>query len=137
VFIAYIFSFLQSKLKESQYQVVPWRSDMNQANFSPQSPSHSVGAALATSVCLLCHIVSFSYYSKTYIKTRCILHQNKDGLELVPQSVYSQGKTQVPVDGQTGADWSILGRHQSGLGGVVAKNVDADELGRHSPLASR
>ncbi|KAK4283252.1 hypothetical protein QN277_000225 [Acacia crassicarpa] len=100
----------ESKLKESQYQLVPVRSDVNHSNFASQSPSHSIGAALANS--------------------------NKDGLELVPQPMYSQVKPQVSVDGQMGTDWDILGRHQSGLGGM-AKNVDADVLGRYSPLASR
>ncbi|XP_054786754.1 uncharacterized protein LOC129293003 isoform X2 [Prosopis cineraria] len=100
----------ESKLKESQYQLVPLRSDMNHSNFASQSPSHSVGAALATS--------------------------NKDGLELVPQPMYSQVKPQVSVDGQMGTDWDILGRHQSGVGGMT-KNVDADVMGRYSPLASR
>lgn len=32
----------EAKLKESQYQLAPWTSDVNQSNFSP-SPSHSSG----------------------------------------------------------------------------------------------
>ncbi|CAA3008629.1 Isochorismate synthase, chloroplastic [Olea europaea subsp. europaea] len=32
----------EGKLKESQYQIAPWRSDVNTSNFS-QSPSHAVG----------------------------------------------------------------------------------------------
>ncbi|KAJ1403966.1 hypothetical protein SESBI_26886 [Sesbania bispinosa] len=101
----------ESKLKESQYQLAPWRSDMNQTNVATQSPSHSIGAPLATS--------------------------HKNGLELVPQHMYAQLKTQVSVDAQTGTDWDILGRHQSGLGGGLAMNVEADDLGRYSPFASR
>lgn len=110
---------------------------MKHANFAPQSPSRSVAVALATSVCSLCHI-SFSYYATTYNRslTCCILCQDKAGLELVPQPMYSQGRAQVSVDGQKGTDWDILGRHQNGLG-VAAKNVDAEELGRYSPIASR
>ncbi|KAI4351939.1 hypothetical protein L6164_006238 [Bauhinia variegata] len=100
----------ESKLKESQYQLTPWRSDLNHANIAPQSPSHSVVAAVKTS--------------------------NKNGLELVPQPGY-QVKTPVSVDGQTGPDWDILSRHQSGLGDAATKNADADEVGRYSPLASR
>ncbi|XP_061369458.1 uncharacterized protein LOC133312304 isoform X2 [Gastrolobium bilobum] len=100
----------ESKLKESQYQLTPWRSDMNHANVATQS-SHSIGAPLATS--------------------------NKNGLELVPQHMYSHVRTQVSVDAQGGTDWGILGPHQSGLGGGVTTNVDADGLGRYSPLASR
>ncbi|KAK7269003.1 hypothetical protein RIF29_21717 [Crotalaria pallida] len=101
----------ESKLKESQYQLTPWRSDMNQANVSSQSPSRSIRAPLTTS--------------------------NKNGLELVPQNMYSPAKTQVSVDAPIGNDWDIMNRHQSGLGGGVATNVDADELGRYSPIASR
>ncbi|KAE9619113.1 hypothetical protein Lalb_Chr02g0149731 [Lupinus albus] len=101
----------ESKLKESQYQLTPWRSDMNHANVASQSPSLSIHAPLETS--------------------------NKNGLELVPQPRYSAAKTQVPVDARTGNEWDVLSRHQSGLGGGVATNVDADEVGRYSPIASR
>ncbi|CAL0321086.1 unnamed protein product [Lupinus luteus] len=101
----------ESKLKESQYQLMPWRSDMSHANVASQSPSHLIHAPLATS--------------------------NKNGLELVPQHMYSPANTQIPVDAQTGNDWHIMSRHQSGLGGGVATNVDANELGTYSPTASR
>ncbi|CAL0299948.1 unnamed protein product [Lupinus luteus] len=101
----------ESKLKESQYQLTPWRSDMNHANVASQSPSLSIRAPLETST--------------------------KNGLELVPQPMYSAAKTQVPVDAQTGNEWDVSSRHQSGLGGGVATNVDADEVGRYSPIASR
>ncbi|CAK7328584.1 unnamed protein product [Dovyalis caffra] len=36
-----IVSNVKSKLKESQYQLAPWRSDVNHSNFAPQSPSHA------------------------------------------------------------------------------------------------
>ncbi|XP_059453233.1 uncharacterized protein LOC132183813 isoform X2 [Corylus avellana] len=102
----------ESKLKESQYQLAPWLSDMNHSNFAPQSPSHPIGAALTTS--------------------------NKNGLELVPQPPYSHGK--IPVsssDAQTATDWELSSRHQIGLGGVAARNLEPDDLGRYPPLASR
>ncbi|XP_014513895.1 uncharacterized protein LOC106772187 isoform X2 [Vigna radiata var. radiata] len=99
----------ESKLKESQYQLTPWRSDTNHANVATQS--HSIGAPLANS--------------------------NKNSLELVPQHMYSQAKPQVSVDAQAGTDWDLLGRHQNGFSGGVATSVDADDLGRYSPLASR
>ncbi|KAK7356834.1 hypothetical protein VNO80_16113 [Phaseolus coccineus] len=98
----------ESKLKESQYQLMPWRSDTNNANVATQS--HSIGAPLATS--------------------------NKNSLELVPRNMYSQVKPHVSVDAQAGTDWDLLGRHQNGFTGV-ATGVDADDLGRYSPLASR
>lgn len=74
----------ESKLKESQYQLTPWRSDVNHSNVAPPSLPHSIGTVLATS--------------------------NTNGLELVPQPSYSQGK--VPLS-------------------------TSDELGRYSPIPSR
>jgi hypothetical protein len=64
--------------------------------------------------------------------------QNKNGLELVPQPPYSHGK--IPVsssDAQTATDWELSSRHQIGLGGVAARNLEPDDLGRYPPLASR
>ncbi|XP_027180175.1 uncharacterized protein LOC113778857 [Coffea eugenioides] len=95
----------EAKLKESQYQLAPWRSDVNPSNFSP-SPSHSSGI--------------------------------KNGLELVPQPPYSNGKIPMTSDPQTTTDWDLLGNRQSALGGGGGvKNPESDDLGRYSPLASR
>nr|XP_027075058.1 uncharacterized protein LOC113699133 [Coffea arabica] len=95
----------EAKLKESQYQLAPWRSDVNPSNFSP-SPSHSSGI--------------------------------RNGLELVPQPPYSNGKIPMTSDPQTTTDWDLLGNHQSALGGGGGvKNPESDDLGRYSPLASR
>ena len=58
-FYLFICSLLQSKLKESQYQLTPWRSDMNHANVATQSQPHSIGAPLTTSVCSYCDFVPF------------------------------------------------------------------------------
>ncbi|KAL9459050.1 hypothetical protein AB3S75_002438 [Citrus x aurantiifolia] len=99
----------ESKLKESQYQLAPWRSDMNHSNAAPQSPSHSTTAAMDTS--------------------------NKMGLELVAQPTYSHGKVPGNSDAQATTDWDLLGHHQGGLGGI-GKTLD-DDMRRHSPLASR
>ncbi|XP_031252820.1 uncharacterized protein LOC116110739 isoform X1 [Pistacia vera] len=98
----------ESKLKESQYQLAPWRTDLTQSNVAPQSPSHSTGAALVTA--------------------------NKNGLELVPQPTYSQGMVPTTADAPAAADWDLMGQNQGGLGGIIGKTVD-DE--RYSPLASR
>ena len=51
--------------------------------------------------------------------------------------MYSRAKNQVSADDQIGPDWNTLDRHQTGLGGGVAKDVDDDELGRYPPLTSR
>ncbi|KAB2002422.1 hypothetical protein ES319_D11G065400v1 [Gossypium barbadense] len=103
---------IESKLKESQYQLAPWRSDVNHSNFPPQSPLHSLGATLPTS--------------------------SKNGLELVPQPTYSLGKTQLISDAQKDFKWDVPSQQQGGLGGGVAsKNLEPDDLGRYSPIASR
>ncbi|KAK9233662.1 hypothetical protein WN943_023914 [Citrus x changshan-huyou] len=99
----------ESKLKESQYQLAPWRSDMNHSNAAPQSPSHSTTAAMDTS--------------------------NKMGLELVAQPTYSHGKIPANSETQATTDWDLLGHHQGELGGIGKTLVD--DMRRHSPLASR
>ncbi|KAK2655725.1 hypothetical protein Ddye_008777 [Dipteronia dyeriana] len=102
--------FTESKLKESQYQLAPWHSDLNHSSVAPQSPTFFNDAALDTS--------------------------NKNGLELVPQSTYSHGKLPTTSDAQVATNWELLGHHQGGLGGVIGKNLD-DDMRRYSPLASR
>lgn len=48
--MAYV-QILQAKLTESQYQLAPWRSEaLNNSVLAPQSPSHSLDAALTTTV---------------------------------------------------------------------------------------
>ncbi|TYI86192.1 hypothetical protein E1A91_D04G048300v1 [Gossypium mustelinum] len=102
----------ESKLKDSQYQLAPWRSDVNHSNFTPQSPSHSLGPTLTAS--------------------------SKNGLELMPQPVFSHGKTQIVSDAQTDSNWDLPGQYQGGSGGgIVSKNLEPDDLGRYSPIASR
>ncbi|XVF14715.1 hypothetical protein REPUB_Repub09cG0085500 [Reevesia pubescens] len=92
----------ESKLKESQYQLAPWRSDVNHSNFAPQSPSHSLGATLTIS------------------------------------PAYPQGKTQIVSDAQTDSNWDLPSQYQGGLGGGIAsKDLEPDDLGRFSPIASR
>lgn len=113
--------------------MTPWRSDTNHANVATQS--HSIGAPLANSVCYCVTFFPFLLHDK--ILNNSIFYQNKNSLELVPQHMYSQAKPQVSVDAQAGTDWDLLGRHQNGFSGGVATSVDADDLGRYSPLASR
>ncbi|KAF3565716.1 hypothetical protein DY000_02019473 [Brassica cretica] len=38
--------FTETKLKETEYQLAPWQSDVNHSNASPLSPYHPVGASL-------------------------------------------------------------------------------------------
>ncbi|XP_050387992.1 uncharacterized protein LOC126803216 isoform X3 [Argentina anserina] len=102
----------ETKLKESQYQLRPWNSELNNSNTAMQSPAHSFGATLITSI--------------------------KNGLELVPQQTYSHGNEPVSAsDVQTTRDWDLLGRDQSALDGVVNRNGEPNDLGRYSPFASR
>ena len=73
-----------------------------------------------------------NYFLKFY--TFC----SKNGLELVPQPAYSQGKTRIISDAQTDSNWDLPGQHQGGLGGDIAsKNLEPDDLARYSPIASR
>ncbi|XP_058078969.1 uncharacterized protein LOC131227232 isoform X2 [Magnolia sinica] len=103
----------EAKLKESQYQLAPWRSDVvNSSSFAPQSPSHSFGAALNTS---------------------------NRSLEIVPQPTYANTHTPIssPFNAQTTkADWEALGHHNHHIGGVATKNLDHENLGRSSPSVS-
>lgn len=115
---------------------MPWHSDMRHANFASQSPSHAIGAAVVT-ICSLFYIVILSFPCHFNILNCCTLNQNRNGLELVPQPLYSQAKSSVSVDDQAGTEWDVLGDHQSGLNARVVKNADPDGLGRFSPLASR
>ncbi|KAI3454260.1 hypothetical protein Pfo_010923 [Paulownia fortunei] len=90
----------EGKLKESQYILEPWRSDVNSSKFA-KSPFHPL--------------------------------EIKNGLELVPQPTYLNGKM-PSSDSQTDGD--LLGCPQNGLDDFV-KNPVYDALGRYPPLASR
>ncbi|PSR90935.1 Bud site selection protein [Actinidia chinensis var. chinensis] len=103
--------FTEAKLKESRYQLAPWRSDVNASNFPLQSPSHPMGVALTS---------------------------NKNGLELVPQPAYSHEN--IPISSSnlhTTADWDILGSQRGGLGDGLSKSLEPDNMVRYSTLASR
>ncbi|KAK1268624.1 hypothetical protein QJS04_geneDACA005003 [Acorus gramineus] len=107
----------EEKLKESQYQIAPWRPDtFNTSNFAPQSPSHTFGAPLNVS--------------------------NNKGLEIVPQGPYSQAHTPIssPSNAQTTrADWDVFGNPSNHTisAGAAPKNLDHENLGRSSPSSSR
>ncbi|CAI0430944.1 unnamed protein product [Linum tenue] len=102
----------ESKLKESQYQLAPWRSDASLSNVTLQSPAHSMGPGLVTT--------------------------DKNGLELVPQPTYARANAAMTSsDVQAAADWDTPSHNQSGLGSGVPKNLEMDDAGRYSPLGSR
>ncbi|XP_048128217.1 uncharacterized protein LOC115755897 isoform X2 [Rhodamnia argentea] len=101
----------ETKLKESHFQLATWNSEASPSSFAPQSPAHSIGAALMTS---------------------------RNGLELVPQPAFSLGNAPVSSDAQPTAGWDALNAHQIALGGgVLPKNMEPNDIGRYSPLASR
>lgn len=108
---------IEDKLESSQYQLAPWRSDaLNVSASSPQSPSHSVGAALTTS--------------------------NKSGLEIMPQSTYSHVRTPIsspPNIQTTRADWEALAHYSNNniSSSVITENFDHDNLGKSSSPADR
>lgn len=103
----------EGKLKESQYQLAPWLSDMNSASVPPQSPSYSHGAAALGS-------------------------QQNNGLELVAQPEYSHGNVPVTFPGhQTTSDWDMLENRQGVSVDGTGKNLEVDDIMNYSPLGSR
>ncbi|KAH9614726.1 hypothetical protein KSS87_022196 [Heliosperma pusillum] len=100
----------ESKLKESQYQLTPWRSDRMTPNFAPQSPELSSGATRAP---------------------------NKFGLELVHRPTYSPGNLFNSHSQAT--DWDSMGQHAflASASGASMQNSELDNMGRFSPLPSR
>ncbi|RZC59152.1 hypothetical protein C5167_006449 [Papaver somniferum] len=116
-----IVSNLKAKLKESHYQLAPWRSEsLNPPSFTPQSQSQaqspSRSPALNTS-------------------------QNKNGLELVPQPAYSHSQTPISAraNAQAATDWNSLGQHthQTDFVGDGSKSPEPDNLGQPFPSTSR
>ncbi|XP_021767496.1 uncharacterized protein LOC110731887 isoform X2 [Chenopodium quinoa] len=101
----------EARLKESQYQLTPWRSGGTSPNFAAHSPEHSSGAAPTSS---------------------------KNGLELVPRPSYSPANM-VNSDGQIAADWNSRGQHaiQADASAPFTQNAELSNMGRYSPLASR
>lgn len=61
--------------------------------------------------------------------------QNKNGFELVPQPAFSHVNMPISSDGVPG--WDISSHHQGDLSAGVMRKMEADDIGRYSPLASR
>ncbi|KAM1041501.1 hypothetical protein ACFX2I_030652 [Malus domestica] len=117
----------ESKLKELQYQLTPWRSDSNQQpnnvnvsapQLSPPPPPQSVAGA-------------------------ALLNVSRNALEMVAQNqqAYSYiggSRALATSDAQTTPEWNP--HQQSGFGGVVANNVEHNDLAvghRYSPVPNR
>jgi hypothetical protein len=65
------------------------------------------------------------------------MSQIKNGLELVAQPLYSNGKMPLSSDPHMLTGWDLVGQHPGGLSGSGMRNVVSDDLGRYSHLASR
>jgi len=129
--------YSQAKLKESQYQLTPWRSGGNSPNIPPHSPEHSSGAALPSVWSYsVCH--GFAFFHDTFLKASPSLRQSKVGLELVPRPTYSPANL-ANSSGQIASDWESRGQNdlQPGASGTVVQNAELENAGRYSPLASR
>ncbi|XP_072964498.1 uncharacterized protein [Typha angustifolia] len=103
---------IEEKLKESQYQIAPWRTELNNnTSFPSQSPSHPLGTAL--------------------------MNSSKNSLDIVP--THAQSPISSPSNVQTRADWDLLEnqKQQAGSGGVAMRNLDHDTMGKNSPSTSR
>ncbi|KAL5202798.1 hypothetical protein ABZP36_013750 [Zizania latifolia] len=102
----------EEKLKESQYQLTPWRAESSNSTSVPvQSPSHPPGNALVTT--------------------------SKANLDIVPQQAYSH--VQSPMSSvRARHDWDLLGNenHQVVPSEVAATNGECDNVGTASPTSS-
>ncbi|CAM0958966.1 unnamed protein product [Alopecurus aequalis] len=101
----------EEKLKESQYQITPWRVESsNNAGGPGQSPSHPPGNALAAS----------------------------PSLEIVPQQAYSHVQSPISSPVRTRRDWDLLANENSQVISpeVASTNTEQDNVGRTSPPSS-
>ncbi|KAI3970497.1 hypothetical protein MKX01_024144 [Papaver californicum] len=108
----------EAKLKESHYQLAPWRSEsLNPPSFTPQSQAQSPS------------------------RSPVLNTSNKNGLELVPQPAYSHSQTPISArkNAQVATDWNSLGQHthQTDFVGEGSKSPEPDNLRRSFPSTSR
>jgi len=97
----------EEKLKESQYQITPWRAESsNNTSAAAQSPSHPPGNALV-----------------------------KANLDIVPQQAYSHVQSPVSSPVRTRRDWDLLGHEnrQAIPSEVATTSAEHDSIGRTSP----
>ncbi|KAK3141023.1 hypothetical protein QOZ80_5AG0409040 [Eleusine coracana subsp. coracana] len=103
----------EEKLKESQYQITPWRAESsNNTSAAEQSPSHLPGNALVSSI--------------------------KADLDIVPQQAYSHVQSPVSSPIRTRRDWDLLGaeNHQVIPSEIAATSAEHDNVGKTSPSTS-
>lgn len=110
----------EAKLKESHYQLAPWRSEsLNPPIFTPQSQSQAQSPS----------------------RSPALNTSNKNGLELVPQPAYSHSQTPISARANAPAatDWNSLGQHthQTDFVGDGSKSPEPDNLGQPFPSTSR
>ncbi|KAK4786203.1 hypothetical protein SAY86_002892 [Trapa natans] len=101
-------NIIESKFKESQFQLSPWHSEASSSALARQSSPHSVGATLTSP-------------------------NQTNGLQLVPQPLFTPGKipissSETPVPGVS---------DQIGLGGIFPKTMESSELGGYPAFANR
>ncbi|RCV16175.1 hypothetical protein SEVIR_3G119000v4 [Setaria viridis] len=100
----------EEKLKESQYQITPWRAESsNNTSAAAQSPSHPTGNALV-----------------------------KANLDIVPQQAYSHVRSPASSPVRARRDWDLLGNEsrQAIQSEVATTNAEHDNIGRTSPSTS-
>ncbi|CAL4909920.1 unnamed protein product [Urochloa decumbens] len=100
----------EEKLKESQYQITPWRAESsNNTSAAAQSPSHPPGNAMV-----------------------------KANLDIVPQQPYSHVQSPVASPVRARRDWDLLGNesHQAIQSEVATTSAEHDNVGRTSPSTS-
>ncbi|CAA7023430.1 unnamed protein product [Microthlaspi erraticum] len=88
----------EEKLKESEYQLAPWQSDVNPSNGSPLGPSHAAGVALTPSAkdSLYSHDqTAIDWDSKRW-------HQDEPGISALGNSyLHDPIRVLPPVNGQS------------------------------------
>ncbi|XP_062230435.1 uncharacterized protein LOC133928224 [Phragmites australis] len=103
----------EEKLKESQYQITPWHAESsNNTNAAAQSPPHTPGNVLASSI--------------------------KANLDIVPQQAYSHVQSPVSSPVRARRDWDLLGNENRQVipSEVAATSAEHDNVGGTSPSTS-
>jgi len=103
----------EEKLKESQYQITPWRVESSNNTSGPgQSPSHPPGNALVAS--------------------------SQPSLDIVPQQAYSHVQSPISSPVRTRRDWDLLANenNQAIPTEVASTNTEHGNIGRTSPPSS-